>query len=255
MGLRRFAASVKGAFNRFTGKVAPTLYIDDIQQHFSKLFGASDDGHAVYHEIVSEYVHIDIHRLAPDENRPFYVLYSTGMSDLPMTFSDDTPWDYKKIHERAELFCLLPKDWFPAEGQPLSEAEERRSGWIIECMKTAARYPHRLKRHLLCGDLLRYSEDNSPFADNTLFSAAVLLQLNSEDLGGKYGDDFEGLYTGDNTYINLFCFIPLYTEEMKFRADNEGAELFKRLFGPAVDNFSQLIIDVNRKNVCFDKSI
>jgi hypothetical protein len=41
--------------------------------------------HDVYHELISDLVHIDIHHVAPDDERPFHTLVTSGMSDLPMT--------------------------------------------------------------------------------------------------------------------------------------------------------------------------
>lgn len=85
--------------------------MEEIEDHFSELFDIKDEDHRVIHELMSEKVHIDLHIIAPDENRPFYVVFTTGMSDLPMTMGEDVPWDLRKTHERAELFCLLPPDW------------------------------------------------------------------------------------------------------------------------------------------------
>lgn len=255
MGFRQTAMMIKGAFNRLTGKVAPTRYLEEIEAHFKKLFPTPDSSHAVYHELVSEYVHIDVHRLAPTKDRPFYVLYTTGMSDLPMTFPDDTTWDFRKIHERAELFCLLPPDWFPPDDDDVPRKLKIRANWVVECLKKAARHPHMHKSNLFNGDLLRFTAECMPFADNTELCSGILIQLDRKDMGGKYGDDLEYFVTKDNSYINLLCFVPLYREEMRFRTEHEGTELFERLFGSQINDFSQLIIDTDRKNVCFDREI
>ena len=39
----------------------------------------------VYHELMSDKVHLDVHVVEPSERFPFHVLCTSGMSDLPMT--------------------------------------------------------------------------------------------------------------------------------------------------------------------------
>ncbi len=253
MKLIHIIYSIKGFFNRITGKVAPTLYIEETEQHFEKLFDIKEGEHTVYHELASEYVHVDIHIVKPNENRPFYLLFTTGMSDLPMTVPEDASWDFKKINERAELFCLLPADW--KFGNYSSKEEEKRYMWIISCLKTAARYPHQCGTWLASAHTLQYTERNEYFADNTELSSAIFIQLNKEDFGGKYGDEIGFFRTSDDNYINMLCFIPLYEDEMNFKLEKGGDALFMRLFGPAVTDFSQLVTVTDRENVCFNKSV
>lgn len=249
MGIIQALLRIKGALNRITGKVAPTVYMEEVENHFEQLFSVKDKSeHTVFHELVSEYVHIDVHILNPNSERPFYVLFTTGMSDLPMTMPDDSSWDFKKIHERAELFCLLPSDW--RLGNDLTPEERNQYFWIISALKTAARYPHSCKTWLGSGHTLQYTQENVPFANNTMLSSAIFLHLDYKDLDGKYGDSFNGFSTKDNAYINLFCFVPLYEEEMNFKLENCADDLFMKLFGDSVKDFSQLVINVNRSNVC-----
>ncbi|MBQ7784070.1 MAG: suppressor of fused domain protein [Oscillospiraceae bacterium] len=251
MGIRNLLYAAKGAWNILRGKVAPTLYMEEIQAHFDRLMNIKDDESTVFHELASEYVHIDVHLVKPTEERPFYMLFTTGMSDLPMTFEDDEPWDFKKVHERAEIFCLLPPDW--KFGSDVPKGQEGRYGWVISAIKTAARYPHMCKTWLSNTHTLQYTEENRPFADNTQLSSVIFIQLNDEDFGGKYGNGFEGFSTSDNTYINLLCMIPIFEDEMNFKLENGGIALFKRLFGDAVSDFSQLVIRPDRESVCFNK--
>ena len=113
MGIKRLLYTIGGIFNRLTGQVAPTLYMEEIENHFGKIFGGKD--HRVYHELMSKYVHIDIHIAEPTEEIPYRVLYTTGMSDLPMSLPEEAAWDEKRLNERAELFCILPPE-FGIEG-------------------------------------------------------------------------------------------------------------------------------------------
>lgn len=253
MGLRKLYYQIKGFFNVISGKVSPSLYMDEIEEHFEKLFGVKDsEEHVVFHELASELVHIDVHVLKPTEERPFHVLFTTGMSDRKMTFDEDAPWDFKKLNERAELFCLLPPDWvMDVDGMKENEAE--RWYWVIRALKSSARFPHMYETALGNAHSMSFSEENEPFADNTALCSAVFIKSDEQDFDGKYGEDVGSLTTKDNTYINLLCFIPIYKEELDFKLENGGIELFKRLFGDTISSFDRLIIDPCRENVCLEK--
>lgn len=247
MGIKRILYAIGGAFNRLTGQVAPTLYMNEIEDHFVKIFGGKD--HRVYHELMSKYVHVDIHIAEPTEEIPYRVLYTTGMSDLPMTLPEDTPWDKKKLNERAELFCILPPEFGIEPRDEDSEEDVERRSWILSSMQMAARFPHKHKCFLGNGHTIRFSEEGKGF------TSAVLLNSDSRDFGGKYGDDLGFMQTEDGTYINLLCFIPIFDDELSFAVENDGVELFRRLFGEQIDSFGQLAVDMGRESCCFNKSV
>ncbi len=243
-----------GLFYRLTGKVAPTVYMEEIEQHFEKLFEVEDSTeHTVFHELASKYVHVDIHILAATEKRPYQVLFTTGMSDLPMTLPEEAEWDVRKTHERAELFCILPKEWKLSGHKNPEEAE--RCLWIVSALKKAARYPHMCKSWLGSGHSLQFTEDNQPFSDGTQMCAAVFIQSNDSDFDGKYGNDLGVLRTSDSSYINLLNFIPVYEDELNFKIENSADDLFMKLYGETLTDLSQLIINMNRENVCMNKII
>lgn len=251
--LSKLYFSAAGAVKRLTGRVAPTLYMDEIEEHFADVFEYEPDEARVFHELMSDFVHIDIHIVPPSEKRNFYLLFTTGMSDLPMTLPEECSWDEKKVNERAELYCLLPPDW-KFEGFS-DKAETERYLWIIRVLKQAARYPHQCKSCLGSMHSLQFTEENTPFADNTGFCSAVFLHSDERDFGGKYGDRLNNFRTKDGAYINLLCLIPLYADEMNFKLEKGGNELFLRLFGETVTDFSGLVIDINRESVCMNKCI
>lgn len=251
--LSKLYYTAAGAVKRLTGRVAPTLYMEEIEKHFADVFEYKLDEARVFHELMSDFVHIDVHIVPPCEKRPFYLLFTTGMSDLPMSLPEDCSWDDKKINERAELYCLLPPDWkFDGFGD---NREALRYMWIITALKQAARYPHQCQSCLGSMHSLQFTEENTPFADNTGFCSAVFLHSDSNDFGGKFGDRLNYFRTEDGAYINLLCFIPMYEDEMNFKIEKGGSELFLRLFGETVTDFSQLIIDINRESVCMNKCI
>ena len=82
-------------------------YAGEIEAQFAQLF--PDHKSFVFHELLSDLVHIDVHVICPDEELPFYVLYTTGMSDLPMSLPEEIA-DREDL-KYAELYMLLPGDW------------------------------------------------------------------------------------------------------------------------------------------------
>ena len=60
----------------------------------------------VFHELISDQVHIDLHWVKPTAERPFHTLVTSGMSNLPMT----TPPGAEEVRY-AELSICLPADW------------------------------------------------------------------------------------------------------------------------------------------------
>ena len=73
---------------------------EEVEQHLARhgLEAAS-----VFHEIVSDLVHLDVHICTPSEARPFVTLFTTGMADRPMTVPEGCgEWAL------AELMLCLP---------------------------------------------------------------------------------------------------------------------------------------------------
>lgn len=62
-------------------------YAEEISGHFKALFPNREE--FVYHELISDLVHIDVNIMRPTEERPYYVMYTTGMSDMPMTLPEE----------------------------------------------------------------------------------------------------------------------------------------------------------------------
>jgi hypothetical protein len=60
----------------------------------------------VYHEIVSDKVHIDIHVVDPSEKRNSYTLITSGMSDQPMPAPSG-----REGYRYTELTLSLPASW------------------------------------------------------------------------------------------------------------------------------------------------
>jgi hypothetical protein len=78
-----------------------------IEAHIEKWIGKPA---TVFHELISDKVHIDIHIIPPSESRRCYTLVTSGMSDRPMKAPEQRP-----DLAYAELFLSLPPDWKMAD--------------------------------------------------------------------------------------------------------------------------------------------
>lgn len=199
--------------------------LDEISNHIEKHVG---EIHLVFHELVSEYVHIDVHWVKPTKNRPFHTLITSGMSDKPMSTPDGLEGcDY------SELSICLPEDWKISE----DDFKDEKNYWPIRWLKSLARFPHEYNTWLGYGHTIPNGDPAEPFADNTQLNTMVLLPTI------VFKDDFRTLNLPSKS-INFYTLIPLYTEEVNLKMKKGVEALF--------DGFDKYgihdIISVDRPN-------
>ncbi len=73
----RYTNEDKNEFKGAGGDSSMEEISDHIEAHIGEI-------HMVFHEIVSEQVHIDVHWVKPTKEHPFHTLITSGMSDKPM---------------------------------------------------------------------------------------------------------------------------------------------------------------------------
>ena len=82
-----------------------TPYEREICEHMEALFPNRTT--RVYREIDSEFLHVDVFVMKAPTKKDFHVIYTTGMSALPMKLPQEFLPQYKDL-ERAELLLFLP---------------------------------------------------------------------------------------------------------------------------------------------------
>ena len=206
------------------------VYMDEICDHLEKYIGKVD---SVFHELISEYVHIDVHWIKPTPETPYHVLFTTGMSDYPMYLPEglEDPNDYS----HAELMVYLPESW------PISDEafKDDDNYWPVYFLKMIARFPHQYKTWMAEGHTIPNGPDAEPIA-NTNFGCILLMPpyLSAPQ-------DFLKLQTKDGTIINFYSILPIYPEEMDLKLE-EGVDELLNLF----DEYEiSEVIDIHRKNV------
>ena len=200
--------------------------LERISSHIEQHLGEID---MVFHEILSDMVHVDVHWIKPTDEMPFHTLVTTGMSDLPMS----TP-PGAEAFAHAELMVRLPPEW------PISEEafKDENNYWPIRWLKQLARFPHEYQTWLFMGHTIPHGDPPEPFADNTNFCCWMLYPPIMVD------EEFTTLEIDDEKTIFFFAIYPLYLQEMNLKL-KKGAEALEGGFSK---HQVTEVIDVERKN-------
>ena len=203
--------------------------IEAIGQHIERWVGKPA---TVYHELVSDKVHIDVHIVEPTAERPFYTLITSGMSDRPMKAPESRPdWAY------AELFLCLPSDWKMSS----EDWKSQQHFWPVQALKYLARLPHQYNTWLWYGHTIPNGDPPQPIDDSTTFSSFILL---CPHLLPK---EFHELAIGEEKTIRFFAVVPLYTDELGLKLKH-GAEAVEHAL--IAQGYSELI-DIRRSTVAW----
>ena len=202
--------------------------IDAITTHIEAHFGPIEN---VYHEILSDLVHIDVHHVAPRPGRLYHTLITSGMSDKPMA----TPPGAERFRY-AEVLLYLPYSW------KLSDAafQDEANYWPIRLLKMLARFPHEYQTWLGVGHTVPNQNPMEPYSAETKLCCALLVP---SDMAGEA---FFELTVSPGKTIHFLTVWPLYAEEMGFKLKHGMGALGERFEKNKVTE----IIDTQRKNVC-----
>lgn len=211
------------------------VFAEAVNAHFEKLFPERET--FVFHEIISDLVHIDVNIMRPTAEQDYYVLFTTGMSDLPMTLPDEIA-DQEDL-KYAELYLLLPGSWDLGKEFTLSDDMPESSYWPIRMLKFLARFPHEYHTWLGWGHTIPNGPDYTPLYEEVPFGGIVLDQL---------GRDLEAVTLEDGTRINLLLAIPAYREEIEYKL-KYGMEALSKRFS---EGGLPVVLDIRRPNLCAD---
>lgn len=201
-----------------------------IDSHIARYWGNVDE---VFHEIASDYVHIDIHLVRATANRPYHVLITSGMSDRPMKVPEGS-----EECGYSELVMALPATW------PVDYASftDEKVYWPFRILKQVARFPHLHQTWLWYRHTFANSEPPEAYADDTSFCASILsLPMLCSQEGVR-------LRISPEKEIQFLSLVPIYYEELKFAWESGSDALFERL---DEINLNELV-DKGRKNTCLD---
>lgn len=182
--------------------------IDLISAHIEKHIGPVQ---SVYHEILSDLVHVDIHMVAPTAERNYYTLVTSGMSDRAMT-----PPEGFEAHAYAELMICLPSTW-PMD-QESWKLEEHY--WPIRWLKMLARLPHEHNTWLWQFHSVPNGDPAEPLVPGIALTGVVLMPPVTMDPA------FWELRVDDVKTIRFLALIPVTTDEMQLKLEKGAEALF-----------------------------
>jgi hypothetical protein len=185
------------------GDEALVAAVDD---HITQYFGPVT---TVFHEIVSTYVHIDLHLVLPTKERPAITVVTSGMSERPMANGN-----------YAELMLILPPSW-PTPDDPAGKTDE--GYWPYRLLKTLARLPHEYETAFGIGSTVPNDDPPTPYASNTKLCGALIAPMVAPN------DDGAELIRYGDREIDLFAVWPLHADEMRVKLDDGLDRLFDLL--------------------------
>ncbi|QXQ02465.1 suppressor of fused domain protein [Stenotrophomonas indicatrix] len=202
-------------------------HIEEISAHIERHLGPIS---GVFHEIISDIVHIDVHVVPATDECPYLRLVTSGMSDLPMAVPDEVD-----VPRHMELMVTLPADW------PITQDafEDERNYWPVRLLKTLARLPHKYDTWLGFGHTIPNGHPSEPYAPGVGFDGAIVLPPVTTP------DDFGTLALEDGTTIEFMAIVPLYPEEMDLKLKKDSETLLDRFDAKNIQD----VIQPGRTNV------
>lgn len=192
-----------------------------IDAHVTRHFGAPA---TVWHELISPYVHVDVHVVAPTSDRPVFTLVTSGMSERQM------PGD-----RCAELTIVLPPTWPSIDSDEFRRPEGH---WPYKLLQDLAQLPHQFNTALWTGHTVPNGDPPTPYAPNTKLCGALLVPPLIAP------DGFETLRVRDRE-IQFLAVIPLHQDEMQLKLDKGLDALFDLMDEADITE----ILDVDRPSV------
>jgi hypothetical protein len=196
-------------------------------EHLKSLLGGEC---TVFHELLSDTVHLDVLVFAPTPERPNPVLVTQGMSALPMHAPEGA-----EDMRFAELMFVLPPNWVLSG----DEAHEERWYWPMRTLKVVARLPHQQDTWIAPGHTIPTGDPAVPFADNTKLCCVI---VGAPLLRGALIESCE-LSPGKS--VRLYPLVAIYEDEMSYKLEHGAEALFEKLDARKVSE----VLDPKRRSV------
>lgn len=199
------------------------------ERFIAKKIGKAEE---VFHEIVSQDIHIDILVIQPSKKEPYYKLVTMGAGAL----KQNLPKDYNSDFSGYAEYCIcLPANWNV-------HSDKYKDYWPIQMLKKIARIPIEEKSWLSKGHTVSWDKNGASFDESTELNSLYILNKSN----GR-GKPLSVKLSSDKT-ITILQLYPLYQEELDY-INNEGwANYVNRLPDEELQQYQ--IIRPNRKNYC-----
>jgi Suppressor of fused protein (SUFU) len=199
-----------------------------VSEHIERHVGEAE---TVLHQVVSAWVHVDLHIVPPSGERPWTTLVTSGMSERGMHAPDAE-------RTRAELVMALPPTW-PLEHDELADD---RVYWPFRLLQSLAAFPHQYKTWLWHGHTIPHGDPPEPYAPDTGMCCAILLPPL------LVGTGFDVLDVGERR-VRFLGVYPLYEEEMRLKLESGFEALIDRFDAAGVTE----LLDPGRPSVVISR--
>lgn len=183
-----------------------------IANHLSGVLGGES---MVFHELVSDRVHIDVHMFAPTPERQSFVLATSGMSARAMTmpagFEQPEQWCF------GELMMILPPTWKLAQ----RDFDDERNYWPVRLLKMLARLPHEYATWLGWGHTIPNGDPARPYAPGTELCGAMVIP--------PFAFGRELFEVPGEPIVHVYQVLPLTAAEMDFKLRSGVDALLERM--------------------------
>jgi len=183
--------------------------LEILDNHICRWWGSVPE---VFHEIVSEYVHVDLHVVPARPEQPYHVVVTTGMSDRPMIGNNGDSY-------YCELLLALPPDW-PID---LKNLKEEKFWWPFRHLKQAARFPHIFKTCLWYGHTIANEDPPQIFHETAPYCGGIL------SIPMLCPEEARQIHVREGKEVFFFSFLPLFEAELRFAWKNGSDALFDKL--------------------------
>jgi hypothetical protein len=201
-------------------------HLEPIETHIRLHIGEIE---TVWHEKISDKVHLDVLVVPPSAQFNWYTLITSGMSDLPMQGAD--PED-----RYAELVLCLPPTWKLSQ----QAFKDYRNYWPVEWLKRVARLPHEYQTWVGPGHTIPNGDPPEPFHDSTAMCCWMLAAP------VWFPEEFRELRITPQRSINFLTMLPLYQSEVNYKLQHGAGELADRMGELQLTE----VMRFDRPNVC-----
>jgi hypothetical protein len=212
----------------FEPSAGDAVLIEAIDAHLTTAFG--DDEGLVFHEVVSDLVHVDVHVAPPARERTWTTLVTSGMAERPMAVPEAIE-DYRY----AELVLAVP-------GELKTDAWALPDGdgyWPVRVLNGLARLPHDFETFLYYGHTIPNGDPPEPYTEGTSLCCALI------DVPQLTDPAFDELQLEDGRLVRFYGVYALHRNEMEFKLQAGTDALRERLAEAGVTE----LIDLDRESV------
>jgi hypothetical protein len=211
---------------QLTSEGGDLALIEAVLAHMTAQVGKPE---RVVHELLPGSQAIDIH-IVPAGDEPVLTLFTTGMSEHPMTMPPGVP-----LPRRAELIMRLPETW-PITEESLADP---RTAWPIQWLRTLARLPQRYATWLAPTHTIPNGDPPQPLSVDTGMCCMFMVPPICVEEKADVIETPRGP-------VMLISVVPLHAAEMRFKLEHGADALIERMAAAGCDD----VIDVDRASVC-----